>query len=84
MIRSSLVRYIATACLMLSAQAQTLPTVDAKNLPIADVHFHYMAFMMPEALRTFVEMFPNTEKSSMEPMPCHGRKSGLPKRRATI
>ncbi len=34
----------------LSALAQ-VPSTDASNVPIADVHFHYMAFMTPDELR---------------------------------
>lgn len=51
MIWSSLARLCAAACLITSAQAQTVPSAEPTNLPIADVHFHYMAFMTPEALR---------------------------------
>lgn len=39
----------ACGTLMLASAQPTTP--DARTLPIADVHFHYMAFMTPEDLR---------------------------------
>ncbi len=49
----SLKTFALTLLLSLSAgvpaQAQTLPS--SASLPIADVHFHYMAFMTPEELQ---------------------------------
>lgn len=42
--------WILAGCAGLSAHAQTGPS-DAASLPIADVHFHYLAFMTPDELR---------------------------------